>query len=156
MSTKLSRWGHEVKYTVRGRVLALWKDGSGYLVVYQCGEGRRQAVNVHRLVAETFCSRQDGKDFVNHLDGDRTNNHSSNLEWCTREENMAHAADTGLMQTRQPVTAVSKDGAVTLFFKSISEAAAAMGGTQRRRNILAAIQGAIPSAYGFNWHFHTA
>jgi hypothetical protein len=131
-------------------------DGAGYFVVYQCGDGRRQAVNVHRLIAEAFCAHPNGKDFVNHLDGDRSNNRSSNLEWCTREENMAHAADTELMKTRKQVTAVSKDGAVTLFFKSIAEAAITMGGPLRSRNISSALHKSIPSAYGFIWKFHMA
>ena len=49
---------------------------------------------VHRLVAENFLI---GKGVVNHIDGDKTNNRATNLEWCTSSQNNQHAWDTGLV-----------------------------------------------------------
>lgn len=46
---------------------------------------------MHRLVAEMFIKRGYGKNIVNHKDGNRLNNHASNLEWCTQKENIKHA-----------------------------------------------------------------
>lgn len=51
---------------------------------------------VHRLVALAFIPNPDKKPQVNHIDGNRKNNNSSNLEWVTRSENMIHAYKTGL------------------------------------------------------------
>lgn len=51
---------------------------------------------VHRLVALTFLEKPHGKDIVNHIDGNKTNNHYKNLEWCTYSENAIHAIETGL------------------------------------------------------------
>lgn len=53
---------------------------------------------VHRLVAKFFC-KNDNPEVniqVNHIDGDKRNNHFSNLEWCTAEYNNRHARETGL------------------------------------------------------------
>ena len=51
---------------------------------------------VHRLVAETFLPREEGRDYVNHKDGNKHNNTVDNLEWCTNEYNHEHATATGL------------------------------------------------------------
>lgn len=51
---------------------------------------------VHRFVAMAFIKRDNNKNFVNHKDGNKSNNHVDNLEWCTHQENMKHAKDTGL------------------------------------------------------------
>jgi len=50
---------------------------------------------VHRLVALHFIEMIEGKDFVNHKDFDRANNHVDNLEWCTQGENIRHARKHG-------------------------------------------------------------
>ena len=51
---------------------------------------------VHKLVAKGFVDNPDDKIYVNHKDGNKLNNHYSNLEWCTIAENNAHARETGL------------------------------------------------------------
>lgn len=52
---------------------------------------------IHRLVAEAFIPAVPGKDYVNHIDGNKHNNDVSNLEWCTASENISHAIKNGLL-----------------------------------------------------------
>lgn len=49
---------------------------------------------VHRLVALTYIPNPDNKPCVNHIDNNASNNHFSNLEWCTHEENIFHKMET--------------------------------------------------------------
>lgn len=76
------------------RVLTKRTDRHGYHVVRICTNGKQHSKLVHRLVAMSFCSG-DG-DFVNHINGIKTDNRAENLEWCTASENEIHAYRTGL------------------------------------------------------------
>ena len=73
----------ELSYTLNNR---------GYLSVVV----RRKTHMLHRLVAQAFIPNPENKPFVNHIDGDKTNNAVNNLEWCTAAENNLHARETGL------------------------------------------------------------
>lgn len=79
--------------------------GPGYASLYVGGT----TVPVHRLVAETFLPRDDPRAEVAHNDGNRLNNHVSNLRWATRVENMAdtHAHGTGHRGERNPGSVLS-------------------------------------------------
>jgi hypothetical protein len=54
---------------------------------------RGRSIGGYRLVAETYIPNPNNLPEVNHIDKDKSNNHVSNLEWITKEENLidAHA-----------------------------------------------------------------
>ena len=60
-------------------------------------DGRYKSLFIHRLVAEYFVPNPKNKLEVNHIDGDKQNNHYGNLEWVTRHENVYHAMRSGLI-----------------------------------------------------------
>jgi len=51
---------------------------------------------LHRLVAFTFLENPENKAFVNHIDGNKTNNSLENIEWNTPRENSLHSHKFGL------------------------------------------------------------
>lgn len=62
---------------------------SGYLTIkLTTEEGVSKTEFIHKLVAETFLENKHNKKEVNHIDHNKLNNHVSNLEYVTRQENM--------------------------------------------------------------------
>jgi len=75
------------------------KPGIGttkYYLVSLVKDKKGNTKKVHRLVGIAFIPNPDNKPFINHIDGNKLNNHVSNLEWCTQSENCKHAFNTGL------------------------------------------------------------
>jgi hypothetical protein len=80
----------------KNRELNLHTNGKGYLSVSLWDGQRSVRKYIHRLVAEIFIPNPNNYLEVNHIDGDKTNNHYQNLEWCTRQQNVRHAYESGL------------------------------------------------------------
>ena len=60
---------------------------TGYYRVGLCKDDNRKYFLIHRLVALHYIALVDGKDFVDHIDRNRTNNDISNLRWVNNSEN---------------------------------------------------------------------
>ncbi len=94
--------------TVDGRVLSSgirkrrwlnqYDDGVGYKNIKLYKNKKQHTKRIHRLMAIAFLENEIGREQVNHKDGIKTNNIISNLEWATRNENMKHAYDNGLLK----------------------------------------------------------
>lgn len=94
-------------------LLYIFSNNCGYLQVML--PGKRKCF-VHRLLAFAFVenSRPGVAKEVNHLDRNKRNNKSTNLQWCTRSENQKHAYDTSLRasecseETKKKISAANK------------------------------------------------
>jgi len=71
------------------------KDGYVYYRLSKPG-GIQKDFKAHRLVALAYVENPNNLETVNHIDGDKTNNHYSNLEWMNRSDQLQHAYDLGL------------------------------------------------------------
>jgi hypothetical protein len=62
----------------------------GYHRLQLCKDRKSTSYFVHRLVAETFVTNEYNKPEANHIDGNKSNNAATNLNWMTSRENKLH------------------------------------------------------------------
>lgn len=72
-----------------GQIMAKNLAGAGYVKADFWANGQRKQTTVHRLVAEAFLGPAEGRE-VNHKNGNKQDNRVSNLEWCSRSDNVNH------------------------------------------------------------------
>ncbi len=101
-------------------ILKTFVCGSGYQEVILTVNGERKPKLIHRMVAEAFVPNPDGKEEVNHKDGNKFNNECTNLEWVTPSENIRHSYDALLNKGRGKKVVCVETNEV---FDSIKEAA---------------------------------
>lgn len=116
--------GH-VKYLNSEKVSPGGKMANGYLLARTVGNVGEY---VHRLVCEAFHGPpSEERPFVNHIDGNKTNNRADNLEWSSPGENSDHAWLEGLVNNRTPVAIVDVITGETHLFDSRKEMAEWLG-----------------------------
>lgn len=146
------------KHHYEERTLSPVLQATGYLTVTLCRGGEQRPVGVHRLVAETFIPNPDNKPQVNHIDGCKTNNKASNLEWCTAKENSDHAWRLGLSKiTDKHKTPAGKNAKpiecleTGEIFKSAREAERRLGISNQ--NISKVLKGKRSKAGGYSFRY---
>lgn len=114
---------------------------------------KRKTFKVHRLVAQAFIPNAEGKPQINHKDGDRRNNHVSNLEWVTGSENMVHAYGTGLTKprNRKPIKCRNLITNKVIEFESTYEASRNLG--LNPDAIRSALKGRTQTSGGYEWEY---
>lgn len=93
----LSRYGHPTS-----RIMKPSLSTSGYFRVVIEHAGLRKSIEIHRLLALAFLEPMSEPGMmVNHIDGVRTNNALSNLEWVTAQGNTRHALNAGRLVSKR-------------------------------------------------------
>ena len=73
-------------------------------------------------MAEYFIDNPNNYPIVNHIDGNKANNHIENLEWCTHSQNNIHAYKNGLNRSKRKQCTING-----INYESITEAANQLG-----------------------------
>jgi 2-hydroxy-3-keto-5-methylthiopentenyl-1-phosphate phosphatase len=109
---------------------------------------------VHSLVAEAFVDGYFEGAIVNHKDENKTNNRADNLEWVTyrQNSNYGNAKQRQIEKQIRPVEQLSEEGIILNTYKSVSEAAIAVGTSTS--HISAAIrENKRKRAGGYRWRY---
>lgn len=168
---QISNYGEVKSFNyLRKHTTEILKPGksNGYYIVSLSKNGVHSMKKVHRLVAEAFLPKPDGKDFVNHkIEGDKgkimnivefnddgsVDEERTTIEWCTQAYNNTY----GTVKKRQaekvskPVLQYTKDGKFVKRWSSASEVQRQLGwfGTA----ISACCRGKVKSAYNYDWKY---
>lgn len=87
-------------------LIQLGKNGYSFVCFYT--KGKPKVKDLHRLVASHFVPNPHNKRQVNHINGNKTDNRSENLEWLTPSENQQHSIRVGLRNDRGEASVNSK------------------------------------------------
>ena len=82
------------------KLLKYRRSTDGYWNYGLTFEKKLKFFSAHRLVALTYLKIKYQKPYVNHKDGNKSNNHCSNLEWVTPSENILHSYKIGLKSNK--------------------------------------------------------
>lgn len=86
-------FGIDREFCLAGRTLVFRKHPQGYRSV---SLGKQKQATVHSLVMLAFVGPRPEGAWINHRNGDKTDNRLTNLEYCTPKQNAEHAVHTGL------------------------------------------------------------
>lgn len=109
------------------RTLKQKTDKNGYKRVSLWKDGKETTELVHRLVLISFLGINKEKIYVNHIDGNPSNNYLTNLEWCTSQENLIHAFKHRLNKSPEPIILLNLNTFDSLYFISKAEASKFLG-----------------------------
>lgn len=120
-------------YFRAARILKLDKTNKDCLRAVLYLDGVKYRFLIHRIVLLCFGEMPVSEDQndVNHIDGNRLNNHISNIEWNTDSENIKHSFRLGLNKPRYGIenhkSKIVLDLQTGIYYDAMSEAANAKG-----------------------------
>jgi len=151
------------KRFVNGKSINKYICSSGYYVVSMGNSKNHIKRYCHKLVLEAFTPNPENKLQGNHIDGIKSNNKLSNLEWVTPKENIAHAFRIGLARggsfgkfgekhhRSKAILQFDKNNNYIAEFGSIREAA--RSNNLSDSNIVKALKGTFNYCGSFIWKY---
>lgn len=132
-----------------------------YFFVILSNNNIKKPKTVHRLVAQMFIPNPNNLLVVNHKDCNKKNNKINNLEWCTKEYNIQHAArNERLLKGKynpksRPVLVYDLHNNYIGRFECMREAKKQLikEGTEETAHIVQCCKGKLKQAYGYKWRY---
>lgn len=150
----------------RNRIMTPWLLNSGYYALRLIDDsGKLRRVLLHRLINKAFNAGYYKEGYVtNHIDGNRTNNRSDNLEWVSQRDNILdmrrRVGDTTPIARKalaksslKPVVQFDLQGNRLNTYPSIQAAYIALGKPKNSTSITAVLSGKHKTAFGYLWEF---
>ena len=141
-------------YTIHEKIIKqrINKKRYGYCELSLHKNGKEKRFKVHRLIAEAFIPNPNKLPEVNHIDGNKENNHASNLEWCTSKENKEHAWENKLYNSEHRKTPI-KCNETGICYESVVQASKMI--PCDRREIFRVLKGEKLHIKGFSFSYIT-
>lgn len=147
---------------LKGKTLSPFLINSGYPTVTLYVEGKKKNLLIHRLVGFEFCEGYVEGYTINHIDANRENNRSDNLEWVTYKENIQDMINRGkycsenarkiaIKSNRTKVDQLTEDGDIIRTFNSIEEACVEVGAHPTK--VTAVCRGDRKRTVGYRWRY---
>jgi len=116
----ISDHGRLISFNHNFKLIRSWIDSTGYYACTLRMKPVKFCTRIHVLVGEHFCTMEDKgvRMAWNHIDGNKLNNHYSNLEYITAKDNCKHARETGLCDVkgeRHGMSKLTNDSALSIF-----------------------------------------
>lgn len=104
-----------------GNIISSWIDNVGYHQIVLYKNKKRCYLRVHRLIAKALIPNPENKAQVDHVDGNKLNNHVDNLRWVSNRENTqcGYDANAYLSTSHVSIKATHKENKNEQIFHSI-------------------------------------
>lgn len=138
-----------------GSIMKLCFDKYGYNVITLRNKGKKKTYKVHRLVALHFIDNPNNHPQLNHIDEDKTNNASSNLEWCDAKYNTNYGTGIKRRSYKQRFSNRNRKKVLNIdtgeVFISTMEVQRQLG--FNNTGISRCCRGKCKTSYGYRWKY---
>lgn len=139
---------------IQGKILSKRKKQNGYIIVTLSKDSKEQKCYVHRLVAQAFIPNYKNCKEVNHIDENKLNNSTNNLEWCDRKYNCNYGT-----RNQKRYKEILQYDLLDNFIKewdSLKSIKKYFNKKDSWGNISACLTGRQNTAYGYKWKYKTS